>query len=114
MSQPRTQSESPVVADSLDTTLIISDGLENAAERPRQLSPQERLERRKILDGYSIEPEKLAAVKQAAIRLGRSKADLIREGVELVLEKYRDKLGDLLGPEGQDGSAKPENGPPSA
>ena len=108
MSQPQAHSE-PSVADSLDTTLVVVDGLEDAAARPRQLSPQERLERRKILDSYSIEPEKLAKVKQAAMRLGRSKADLIREGLDLVLEKYRDQLGDLLA-QALSGAAKSENG----
>ena len=112
MSQPQAHSE-PSVADSLDTTLVIVDGLEDAVARPRQLSPQERLERRKILDSYSIEPEKFANVKQAAIRLGRSKADLIREGLDLVLEKYRDQLANLVASEPPCGAAKPENGSPS-
>jgi hypothetical protein len=112
MSQPQTHSESSV-ADSLDTTLVIVDDFEDAVPQPRQLSPQELLERRRILDSYSIEPEKLAKLKQAAIRLGRSKAELIREGVELILEKYRDKLGDLPDPESPNGDAKPENGPSS-
>jgi hypothetical protein len=93
------------MSDSLDTVLIVAEGGGDTTVRPCDLS------RRKILDSYSIEPEKLATVKQAAIRLGRSKADLIREGVDLVLEKYRDKLGDLASARPPADAPKPQNGP---
>jgi hypothetical protein len=50
---------------------------------------------RKIGDSYSISERQLRKVQAAAQKLKRSKADLIREGLDLVIEKYRDKLGDL-------------------
>jgi hypothetical protein len=112
-SQPRRHSEAPT-SDSLDTIDIVVDGWQDPPTPPRQLSPQERLERRRVVDSYSIEPEKLAKVRKAAQRLGRGKAELIREGLDLLLEKYQDKLGDLDNPESSDDTPKEENGPPSA
>ncbi len=94
MSQPQHNSEMPR-SDSLDTVLIIAEGLGDSTVHPLDPHRREQIKSRKILDSYSIEPEKLAKVKQAAIRLERSKADLIREGLDMILEKYRDQLGDL-------------------
>ncbi|HWG47178.1 MAG TPA: ribbon-helix-helix domain-containing protein [Gemmataceae bacterium] len=112
-SQPRHLSEAPT-SDSLDTIDIIVDGWNDPPSPPRQLSPQERLELRRVLDSYSIEREKLDQVNKAAQRLGRSRSELIREGLELVLEKYHDKLGDLANPESSGDAPKPEGNPPSA
>lgn len=105
MSQHQLYPEPPR-GDSRDTIDIVADVSWDGTWRPA--NPH-----RKVLDSYSIEPKQLDKVKRAAIQLGRSKADLIREGLDLVLEKYRDKLGDLLDPESPNGVVKPENGPSS-
>ena len=112
-SQPRRHSGA-ATSDSLDTTLIIVDGWGDPPTPFRPLSPQERLESRKVVDSYAVEPEKILRVKKAAIFLGRSKADLICEALDLLLEKYHDQLGDLdsFDPFGQ--TPKPEDVPPSA
>lgn len=112
MNQPQSHAELPQ-ADSLDTILIVVDGL-GETPPPRELSLEERLERRRVVDSYSVEPEKLAQVRKVAICLGRSKTQLIREGLDLVLQKYRDKLCDLPAPEPPSDAAKPESDPPSA
>jgi hypothetical protein len=112
-SQPRRHSEAST-SDSLDTIDIVVDGWQDPPTPPRQLSPQERLERRRVVDSYSIEPEKLLRVKKAALRLGRSRSELIREGLDLLLEKYQDKLGDLDNPQPPGDAPKVENDPPSA
>ncbi|MGH7172263.1 MAG: hypothetical protein ACRELF_10375, partial [Gemmataceae bacterium] len=70
--------------------------------------------KREVVDSYAVDRDKIAKVKQLAIHLGRHKADLICEGLDLVLEKYRDQLGDLLASEAAGAAAKPENGSPSA
>ena len=111
-SQPRRHSEAPT-SDSLDTTLIIVDCRQDPPLPPRKLSEQERLERRRIVDSYAVEPEKIERVHQAAFLLGRSKAELIREGLDLVLEKYRDKLADLANLETPSDAPKPQDGSPS-
>jgi hypothetical protein len=112
MKQPQSQGNLSG-ADSSDTILLLVDFQEGEAP-PRELSPQERLERHRVVDSYSIEPEKLAQVRKAAICLGRTKAELIREGLDLVLEKYRDKLCDLPAPELPSDAPKPESEPPPA
>lgn len=42
----------------------------------------------------------------AAERLGINEGDLLSEGFDLFLQKYRDKLGDLLASEPPNGDAK--------
>jgi hypothetical protein len=109
MSQPQREPALPM-PDSSDTFVIVKDDDGDSFTLPPidPHYPQETL-KGETVDSYGIDREKLAKVKQAAIRLGRSKADLIREGLQLVLEKYRDQLGDLA-PESANGDAKPENG----
>lgn len=58
------------------------------------------------VDSYAVDRDKIAKVKQLAIHLGRHKADLICEGLELVLEKYRDKLDELLASQQPNDAAK--------
>lgn len=111
MNLPQPESEMPRT-DDLDSIIIIVDGPSQSPPRP--LDPHLWKELRKKVDSYAVEPEKLAKVQRAARSLGISKADLICEGLDLVLEKYRDKLGDLLAPGPPTDAPKPENGSPSA
>ncbi|HEY7157029.1 MAG TPA: ribbon-helix-helix domain-containing protein [Gemmataceae bacterium] len=106
----------PPRGDCLDVIDIVVDdwGAPPPPPPPSGLSFQERLARRQVVDSYAIHPEKLARVKEAAIRLGRDRSDLVREGLELVLEKYRDKLGDLDNPQPSSSAPKPDDVPPSA
>ncbi len=69
--------------------------------------------KREVVDSYAVHGEKIAMVKQLAIHLRRQKSDLICEGLDLVLEKYRDQLGELPPLQLPSGAAIPENGPPS-
>lgn len=112
MSQPQPQRKrKPPQPDSSNVVTIIVDGPGDKPVEPLPLHVRERL-KRQVVDSYAVDREIIAKVKQLAIHLGRHKADLICEGLELVLEKYRDQLGDLA-PESPCGTAKPENGPPS-
>lgn len=86
--------------------IIIDDDPGDTTVRPMEPHVREQIERwqqrqRETLlsDRCSIKPEKLRQLRLAAERLGRSQADLICEGLDLVYQMHRDKLGDLVNPE---------------
>ncbi|HTU93589.1 MAG TPA: hypothetical protein VMF69_26145 [Gemmataceae bacterium] len=114
MIQPQREPDLPM-PDSSNTFVLVQDDEGESYTLPPldPHYPQETLKGQTV-DSYGVDREKIAKVKQLAIHLGRQKADLIREGLDLVLEKYRDQLGDLLASEPPSGEAKPENGVPSA
>jgi hypothetical protein len=109
MSLPQPQADLPAPDDNNTFVVELAADTEITLNPLDPNYPQESLKGQTV-DSYAIERAKLAKVTEAAIRLGRTKADLIREGVELVLEKYRDKLDDL-GTEAPNGDAKPPTGP---
>jgi hypothetical protein len=110
MSQPQPQRPQPDRPEVVD---IIVEGRRSPPAKPLPPEVRERL-RRQVVDSYAVDRDKIAKVKQLAIHLGRQKADLICEGLDLLLEKYRDKLDELLASQPPGDTAKPENGPPSA
>lgn len=113
MSQPEPQRKPKLPQpDSSDVVTIIVEGRGSKPAEPLPPHIRERINRQ-VVDSYAVDREKIAKVKQLAIHLGRHKGDLICEGLDLVLEKYRDQLGDLLASEAAAGTAKPENGSPS-
>jgi hypothetical protein len=119
MNQPQREPDVPIF-DSSDTVLLIVDGGGDTTVRPTDPQLREQIERwqqrrrENLLDDRcSIKPEILKKMREAAERLGISEGDLICEGFNLLLHKYRDKLGDLLAPQPPGDAAKPENGPPS-
>jgi hypothetical protein len=110
--QPEPYFEIPE-GDSDDCIDIIMDGPGDPIVPPSE-STRSAPRIRQIVDSYAIEYEKLGTVKKAVIRLSRSKADLIREGLKLVLEKHRDKLGDLVNQTLPGETPKADNGSRSA
>lgn len=114
MSESQPNRRFPAVqGDSSDCIDIFVDDLGEATAPPSQLSFQERLANRRVVDSYAIHPDKLQQLNNAAMHLGRHRAELVREGVDMVLEKYRDQLGDLLDPKPPCEVTKPPDDPPS-
>jgi hypothetical protein len=121
MSQPHSQPDKPT-PDSDNTFVVeLAEDTDITAVHPLDPHLQEQLERwrqhrrEKLLDDRcSIKPETLKKIRIAAERLGVNEGDLLTEGFALLLQKYRDKVGDLLASEEAGGAAKPENGLPSA
>ncbi len=111
-SQPERRFEASQ-GDSSDCIDIFVDGLGDATPPPSPLSFQERLANRRVVDSYAIHPDKLQQLNNAALHLGRDRAALIREGLDLVLEKYRDQLGDLLNRKPPGDVTNPQNDPSS-
>jgi hypothetical protein len=120
----QSQSQRPVaipLTDSADCIDIVMDGPGDTTVRPMEPHIREQIERWQqrqreslLSDRCSIRPEKLKQLRQAAECLGRSEADLICEGLDLVYQMHRDKLGDLDNPESPGDAPKPEDNPPSA
>ncbi|MHB1426186.1 MAG: ribbon-helix-helix domain-containing protein [Gemmataceae bacterium] len=114
MSQPQSQKKAkPPQPDSTDVVTLFVDEPEDTSVDPFPPQVRERL-KREVVDSYAVDRDKIAKVKQLAIHLGVMKADLIGEGLDLVLEKYRDQLDELLAAQAPGETPKPEKGSPSA
>lgn len=114
-SQPRSDSPKPRSDNWVDAEIVLE-------ERDPPLDPQQREQllreqrryREKLFDGRcSISPENLRKLRTAAERLGMSEGDLICAGLDLMLQRHRDKLGDLLNPQPPSDEPKPQTEPPS-
>ncbi|HTU93848.1 MAG TPA: hypothetical protein VMF69_27455 [Gemmataceae bacterium] len=113
MSQPQPQRKpKPPQPDSSNVIDIIVGGRGDMPVKPFPPEVRERINRQ-VVDSYAVDRDLIAKVKQLAIHLGRHKGDLICEGLDLVLEKYRDQLSELLAQQPPGDAAKTENGPPS-
>lgn len=114
MSQPQPHRSSQLPQpDNSDAEIIIVDFSADTPIQPLPPDVRDRLNRQ-VVDSYAVDRDKIAKVKQLAIHLSRQKAELIREGLDLVLEKYRDKLAELFATQPPGDAPKPENGPPSS
>lgn len=122
MSQPQPQSpvEIPLMDSSGSFDLVMDDPGDTTVRSMdphlrEQLERWQQRQRENLLDERcSIAPENLKKLRIAAERLGYSEGDLICAGLDLIIEKYRDKLGDLANPQPPSDGPKPDNGPPSS